>query len=108
MNANHDLFFFVFLNFFFLPLQPDMIRREGYYAESHIVETEDGYLLTMHRIPGAVGSPDAGMKIKKKPSVILQHGLLSSSADWVITGKGKALGKFDKRVMMIIIYASSK
>ncbi|XP_015436534.1 PREDICTED: lipase 3-like isoform X2 [Dufourea novaeangliae] len=58
-----------------------MIRKEGYEAEAHVVETEDGYLLTVHRIPGASGSP----------AVYLQHGVLGSSADWVILGKGKAL-----------------
>ncbi|XP_033335083.2 lipase 3 [Megalopta genalis] len=58
-----------------------LIRKEGYPAEAHIVETEDGYLLTMHRIPGKSGSP----------AIILQHGVLGSSADWVILGKGKAL-----------------
>ncbi|XP_046748809.1 lipase 3-like [Diprion similis] len=65
----------------------DMVRKAGYYAEAHVVETEDGYFLTLHRIPGRVGSPD----IRGKPSVILQHGLLSSSADWVIPGREKAL-----------------
>nr|XP_034176014.1 lipase 3-like [Osmia lignaria] len=58
-----------------------MIRKEGYPAEAHVVLTEDGYLLTMHRIPGKPGSP----------AIFLQHGLLGSSADWVILGKGKAL-----------------
>ncbi|XP_076292150.1 lipase 3 isoform X1 [Lasioglossum baleicum] len=58
-----------------------LIRREGYPAEGHVVQTEDGYLLTMHRIPGKPGSP----------AIFLQHGVLGSSADWVILGKGKAL-----------------
>ncbi|XP_046626862.1 lipase 3-like isoform X1 [Neodiprion virginianus] len=66
---------------------PDMVRRAGYYAESHVVETKDGYFLTLHRIPGRIGSP----VIHGKPSVMLQHGFLSSSADWVIPGRGKAL-----------------
>ncbi|EFN72560.1 Lipase 3 [Camponotus floridanus] len=44
--------------------------------------TEDGYLLTLHRIPGGNNSLP----------VLLQHGLLCSSADWVVLGKGKALG----------------
>lgn len=58
-----------------------MIRKEGYSAEAHVVATDDGYLLTMHRIPGAPGSQ----------AIFLQHGVLGSSADWVILGKGKAL-----------------
>ncbi|XP_031838473.1 lipase 3 [Nomia melanderi] len=59
----------------------EMITEEGYPAEAHTVETEDGYLLTMHRIRGNPGSP----------AIFLQHGVLGSSADWVILGKGKAL-----------------
>lgn len=59
-----------------------MIRRDGYTAEAHVVQTEDGYLLTMHRIPGKSGAP----------AIFLQHGVLGSSADWVILGRGKALG----------------
>lgn len=59
-----------------------MIRREGYPAEAHVTLTEDGYLLTMHRIPGKSGSP----------AIFLQHGVLGSSADWVMLGKEKALG----------------
>ncbi|CAL1684019.1 unnamed protein product [Lasius platythorax] len=59
----------------------EMIRRAGYPAEAHVVTTEDGYLLTLHRIPGGNGSLP----------VFLQHALLCTSADWVILGKGKAL-----------------
>lgn len=59
-----------------------MIRIEGYPAEAHIISTEDGYLITLHRIPGD----------KNSPPVFLQHGLLGSSSDWVIPGKGKGLG----------------
>ncbi|KAJ8675732.1 hypothetical protein QAD02_011518 [Eretmocerus hayati] len=60
---------------------PEMIRKEGYPSEAHVVLTDDGYLLTMHRIPGPLGSP----------VVFLQHGLLASSSDWVIAGKNKSL-----------------
>lgn len=59
-----------------------MIRQAGYPAEAHVIETKDGYLLTLHRIPGKKG---------ERP-VLLQHGLLCSSADWVIPGKDKGLG----------------
>ncbi|EFN72533.1 Lipase 1 [Camponotus floridanus] len=59
---------------------PEMIRKSGYSAESHVVMTEDGYLLTLHRIPGGNDSLP----------VLLQHGLLGSSADWLVLGKDKA------------------
>ena len=31
--------------------QDEMIREDGYPAETHHAITEDGYILTMHRIP---------------------------------------------------------
>jgi hypothetical protein len=64
--------------------QPDMIRRRGYKAETHSVTTKDGYVLEMHRIPS---DPPRG------EPVFLQHGILSSSADWVEMGPDTGLGK---------------
>ncbi|KAK7866018.1 hypothetical protein R5R35_008533 [Gryllus longicercus] len=31
---------------------PQTVRRYGYNSEAHVVQTADGYLLTLHRIPG--------------------------------------------------------
>lgn len=65
-----------------------MIAEAGYPCETHMVKTEDGYLLRLHRIPGGrehTGEGDA------RPAVFLQHGLLSSSADWVLTGPDHAI-----------------
>ncbi|XP_014208794.1 lipase 3-like [Copidosoma floridanum] len=59
----------------------ELFKKEGYTVEEHVVETEDGYILTMHRIPGPPGAP----------TVYIQHGLLSSSVDWIVPGKNKAL-----------------
>jgi len=57
-------------------LAPDaMIEQAGFPVETHTVEAGGGFLLTLHRIPAPGASP-----------VFLQHGLLSSSADWVVTG----------------------
>uniref|UniRef100_T1GDZ5 Partial AB-hydrolase lipase domain-containing protein n=1 Tax=Megaselia scalaris TaxID=36166 RepID=T1GDZ5_MEGSC len=55
-------------------------RSHGFPVEEHSVQTEDGYILSIHRIPKANGSV-----------VFLQHGLLSSSGDWLIIGPQKAL-----------------
>ncbi|KAL1453618.1 hypothetical protein WDU94_009945, partial [Cyamophila willieti] len=66
-----------------------IIRRHGYPAESHIVETEDGYLLGIHRIPHGRGHYKSDPR--KKP-VFLQHGVLTSSADWVLAGPHIGLG----------------
>eukprot|EP00092_Neocalanus_flemingeri_P040675 GFUD01044286.1.p1 GENE.GFUD01044286.1~~GFUD01044286.1.p1 ORF type:complete len:433 (+),score=113.78 GFUD01044286.1:321-1619(+) len=65
----------------------EMIIDAGYPSETHTVVTDDGYILTLHRIPHDVG----GTYNRTRPVVFLQHGLLSSSADWVVTGPGKAL-----------------
>ncbi|KAF7402495.1 hypothetical protein HZH66_004762 [Vespula vulgaris] len=58
-----------------------IIRRYGYPSEAHYISTEDGYFLTLHRIPG---------KSKSSP-VLLQHGLFCSSAHWVFTGPKNSL-----------------
>ncbi|KAF2901551.1 hypothetical protein ILUMI_04629 [Ignelater luminosus] len=65
---------------------PEIIKAHGYPCETHTVITSDDYILTMHRIPYG--------KIERthRPIVYLQHGLLSSSADWIIPGPRKALG----------------
>lgn len=49
------------------------------------IETDDGYLLEMHRIPHGKSNAD----IKDRPVVYVQHGLLGSSADWVVMGPEK-------------------
>ncbi|KAK9720509.1 alpha/beta-hydrolase lipase region [Popillia japonica] len=59
---------------------PQIIRRHGYGSESHTIETKDGYLLTLHRISTNKNGLKGGQP------VFLQHGLLSSSTDWVDGG----------------------
>lgn len=81
----------------------EIATRHGYPAEAHTVTTEDGYLLTMHRIPcGRIGCHQKGGRGRGQP-VFLQHGLLSSSADWVISGPGKALGKIREQNWLSVI-----
>ncbi|XP_050061037.1 gastric triacylglycerol lipase-like [Aphis gossypii] len=65
---------------------PKIIKRHGYPSETHIVDTKDGYLLEVHRIPH-------GKNIKQYRNfpVFLQHGVVASSADWIINGPKKAL-----------------
>ncbi|KDR18742.1 hypothetical protein L798_07396, partial [Zootermopsis nevadensis] len=64
-----------------------LVSKYGYPVESHTVLTSDGYFLTLHRIPH--GRHNATVY---SGAVIVQHGVLSSSADWVILGPDKALG----------------
>ncbi|KZC09174.1 Lipase 3, partial [Dufourea novaeangliae] len=60
----------------------------GYFAETHEVVTEDGYILQMHRIMGSRKSPRAD----NKPAVLVVHGLLDCSAGWVVAIPEKSLG----------------
>uniref|UniRef100_A0A182UBJ7 Uncharacterized protein n=1 Tax=Anopheles melas TaxID=34690 RepID=A0A182UBJ7_9DIPT len=64
-----------------------LLRKYGYPAEEHIIETDDGYLLGVHRCPGSPLSPPA----PGKPVVLLQHGMLSSSADYILMGPDTSL-----------------
>ncbi|CAG9860945.1 unnamed protein product, partial [Phyllotreta striolata] len=59
---------------------PEIIARHGYLSETHTVVTEDGYILSIHRIPGSRNGT------KSRQPVFLQHGLLGSSADWIVNG----------------------
>ncbi|CAG5074853.1 Similar to Lip3: Lipase 3 (Drosophila melanogaster) [Cotesia congregata] len=69
---------------------PDLITKYGYPVEAHKVVTEDGYILEMHRIPFGRYEDRRSARLSKNP-ILLQHGLAGSSADWVLTGPGKAL-----------------
>ncbi len=68
-----------------------MIAREGYPVETHTLTTEDCYILEMHRIPH--GKNEDSKSMANRPVVYLQHGLLCSSADWVMGSSDYSLGK---------------
>lgn len=62
--------------------------------EVHHVTTSDGYILGMHRIPhGRDQNNDPNVD---RPIVFVMHGLLSSSADFVLMGPGCGLGNIDQ------------
>ncbi|KAJ3658405.1 hypothetical protein Zmor_010143 [Zophobas morio] len=67
---------------------PEIISKYGYPVEEHYVTTPDGYILKLHRIPHGANSV-----LPAKP-VLVMHGLLCSSADWIITGPNHGLGYF--------------
>ncbi|CAG0903536.1 unnamed protein product [Darwinula stevensoni] len=68
--------------------EPELIAKHGYPVETHTVTTSDGYILDIHRIPHGSSGTGKGPRIP----VLIQHGLLCSSADWLVSGPGKALG----------------
>ncbi|XP_059046148.1 lipase 3-like [Achroia grisella] len=60
----------------------------GKRVESHVVNTKDGYLLTIHRISDTV---ESSVVNRTSQTVLLHHGLLGSSADWILLGPNKSL-----------------
>ena len=56
--------------------QPDLVKSFGYPLEEHFVTTDDGYILTLHRIHFKKNTSEAS------PVVLLGHCLMSSSASF--------------------------
>ncbi|KIW04543.1 uncharacterized protein PV09_04297 [Verruconis gallopava] len=68
----------------------DLCELFGYYAEEHIVQTKDGYLLGLHRLGWKRGEDYASVRVNttepgsmKKKVVYLHHGLMMNSEIWV-------------------------
>ena len=60
-------------------MQPNLIKSFGYPVEEHTVTTQDGYILSLHRIPGSkYGANNTGPKMP----VLLGHCMVGSSAIW--------------------------
>ncbi|XP_073819696.1 lipase 3-like [Musca autumnalis] len=67
----------------------DRIASHGYPAETHEVVTEDGYILTVFRIPY---SHKLQNQNAQRPIVLIQHGLFSCSDAWMCIGPETDLG----------------
>ncbi len=66
-----------------------LVTRHGYPIEEHFVETVDGYILGMFRIPHG---RNATASNASKPPVLLQHALLDSSFAFVCNLPNESLG----------------
>ncbi|XP_042311950.1 lysosomal acid lipase/cholesteryl ester hydrolase-like [Sceloporus undulatus] len=67
----------------------EIIQYHGYPSEEHHVETEDGYILTIFRIPhGRYNFTNKG----SKPTVFLQHCILGDASHWVSNQPSNSLG----------------
>lgn len=90
-----------------------MVESYGYKAESYDVTTSDGYILDLYRISGrrspqwnqnkidsseensntSEDSKETMMTMTRK-TVLLMHGFMSSSIDFVIGGPGQGLALY--------------
>ncbi|XP_016929978.3 lipase 3 [Drosophila suzukii] len=63
------------------------VQRQQLECQVHRVETADGYLLSVHRIP-APRNPRCPQHLRP---FLLMHGLLGSAGDFVAGGRGRSL-----------------
>ncbi|ERL92854.1 lipase 3 isoform X1 [Dendroctonus ponderosae] len=66
-----------------------LLKNYNYTVEAHDVVTEDGYILTAHRVP--YGRNGAGKEVPNRPVALLGHCLACSSIDWVWQGPNNSL-----------------
>ncbi|RYR06468.1 triacylglycerol lipase 2-like [Arachis hypogaea] len=64
-----------------------MVEKNGYTCEEHKVTTEDGYILSLQRMPKARSG-----KAANKPPVFLQHGLFVDGIIWLYNNPEESLG----------------
>jgi hypothetical protein len=70
-----------------------LYEKYGFDAEFHSVVTDDGYILELHRITGLQNRTFWEKKLKRKPVVLLMHGMGGDSANWCIYERFSGLGK---------------
>uniref|UniRef100_M1DB78 Triacylglycerol lipase 2 n=1 Tax=Solanum tuberosum TaxID=4113 RepID=M1DB78_SOLTU len=63
-----------------------MVETQGYGCEEHKVTTDDGYILSLQRIPKGISG-----KAATNPPVLLQHGLLMDGITWLLNPTDESL-----------------
>ena len=71
---------------------PEMIKSRGFNVEPHHVITEDCYVILVYRIV----HPNLSENQKRRP-ILLQHGLLSTPADFLMNSPGGRVNDNDNR-----------
>ncbi|CAH4000318.1 lipase 1-like isoform X2 [Pieris brassicae] len=71
---------------------PQLILSAGYPVNKYRVTTGDGYILQMYRIPAGRRTARRSDNAKGKRPVLLMHGLMGSSDNFLIMGPDKSLG----------------
>lgn len=76
----------------------DIVTSHGYPFETHSVITQDGYILTLFRIPHERKQQEKQQRRPhsqggdhKRPVALLWHGLLDSAFTWITNGPTKSL-----------------
>ncbi|KAK2442547.1 triacylglycerol lipase [Trifolium repens] len=64
-----------------------LVETQGYACEEHTVTTEDGYILSLQRIPVGRSGKNA-----TKPPVLLHHGLFCDAIIWLFNSPEESLG----------------
>uniref|UniRef100_A0A2N9ETQ2 Partial AB-hydrolase lipase domain-containing protein n=1 Tax=Fagus sylvatica TaxID=28930 RepID=A0A2N9ETQ2_FAGSY len=64
-----------------------MVETQGYVCEEHKVITQDGYILSMQRIPEGRSGKTPG----NQPPILLQHGLLMDGITWLLLPPDQSL-----------------
>uniref|UniRef100_A0A8D0C2F2 Partial AB-hydrolase lipase domain-containing protein n=1 Tax=Salvator merianae TaxID=96440 RepID=A0A8D0C2F2_SALMN len=72
----------------FSTLQSERIRYWGYPAEEYEVLTEDGYFLSLNRIPG--GAWERSLRVHA--SILLVHGFIMEGCVWISNPPNQSLG----------------
>ena len=66
------------IQIFLILFQPDLIKSLGYPVEEHFVQSQDGYVVTMHRIPHGYNNTHLDEN-KPRPVVLMGHCMMASS-----------------------------